>query len=70
MSELKLLTPDELAKLTGKAWSRHQSAWLVEQGIPHRMDGKRVLVSHRHVDQWLEGRSMVRSQGLNLAAIR
>ena len=70
MSDIRLLTPDELTRLTGKAWSRHQSDWLVEMGIPHRMDGKRVIVSQKHVDQWLEGRTMVRSNGLNLAAIR
>ena len=68
MSEL--LTQKEIAHLTNCAWSRHQSAWLTEQGIPHRVDGKRILVSHKHVDAWLEGRNMVRSQGLNLAAIR
>lgn len=53
MSEIKLLTPDELARLTGFKWSRHQSDWLVEMGIPHRMDGKRVIVSQKHVDAWL-----------------
>ena len=66
----ELLTPAEIAKLTGFVWNRHQSQWLVEMGIPHRMDGKRILVSHRHVDAWLEGRNMVRSNGLNLAAIK
>lgn len=70
MSEIKLLTPDELARLTGFKWSRHQSDWLVEMGIPHRMDGKRVIVSQKHVDAWLEGRTFVRSVGLKLEAIR
>lgn len=66
----ELLTPAEIAHLTGKLWSKHQSAWLVEQGIPHRMDGKRIIVSRRHVDAWLEGRSIVRSAGLRLEAIK
>ena len=70
MTDIRLLTPDELERLTGKAWSRNQTAWLVDQGIPHRVDGKRVIVSQKHVDAWLEGRTMVRSAGLNLAAIR
>lgn len=70
MSDIKLLTPDEVADLTGKIWSRHQSAWLVEMGIPHRLDGRRVIVSQKHVDQWLEGRTMVRSTGLALERIR
>ena len=70
MSDIRLLTPPELERLTGKIWSRHQAHWLVEQGIPHRVDGRRVIVSQRHVDAWLEGRTMVRSAGLNLAAIR
>ena len=66
----ELLTPDELKQLTGLVWSRHQKEWLTEQGISHRVVGKRILVSHKHVDAWLEGRNMVRSNGLNLAAIK
>ena len=66
----ELLTPAELKQLTGLVWSRHQSQWLVEHGIPHRLDGKRIIVKHKHVDAWLEGRNMVRSTGLNLAAIK
>lgn len=66
----ELLTPAEIAALTDCAWSRLQIKWLIEHGIPHRVDGKRILVSHKHVDQWLEGRNIVRSQGLRLEAIR
>jgi hypothetical protein len=58
MTDIKLLTPDELAELTGKAWSRHQSAWLVEQGIPHRTDGRRVIVKSDHVLSWLESKDV------------
>ena len=65
-----LLTHKEIAALTGKLWSRHQILWMAEMGIPHRVDGKRIIVSRRHVDAWLEGRNIVRSAGLNLAAIR
>ena len=54
----ELLTPQEIAKLTGFVWSRHQSQWLVEMGIPHRLDGKRILVSDDHVMRWLEGQDV------------
>ena len=64
------LPPPELHQLTGYARSNSQAAWLVQQGIPHRIDGRRVIVSREHVRNWLEGRNMVRSNGLNLAGIK
>lgn len=68
MSEL--YSPTEIHALTGYAWPKTQSAWLVEHGVPHRLDGKRVIVSRVHVQQWLEGRTMPSSTGLRLAAIK
>jgi hypothetical protein len=47
-----------------------QLAWLQAHGIPHRADGSRVIVAHRHVTSWLEGRSMVSSQGPNWGAVK
>ena len=68
MSEL--LTPQERHELTGYARANQQAAWMREQGIPHRVDGKRVLVSRVHVQSWLTGRNMASSTGLNMAAIK
>ena len=68
MSEL--LTLQERHELTGYARPGQQASWLREQGIPHRVDGKRVLVSRVHVQSWLSGRTMASSAGLNMAAIK
>jgi hypothetical protein len=63
------LTPPELHQLTGYARATSQAAWLKEHAIPHRLDGRRIIVSRVHVQAWLEGRTMV-SSGLNLAAVK
>lgn len=64
------LPPPELHILTGYARSTAQAAWLAERAIPHRVDGKRVIVSRVHVQAWLEGRTVASSSGLNLAGIK
>ena len=68
MSEL--LSPAERHELTGYARAGQQAEWMREQGIPHRVDGKRVIVSRVHVQAWLAGRNMASSTGLNMAAIK
>lgn len=68
MSEF--LTPPDLHTLTGYARTPLQADWLAQQGIPHRVDGRRVIVSSAHVQAWLEGRTVARSNGLNLAGIK
>ncbi len=47
------LAPPELHTLTGYARRTQQASWLVERGIPHRLDGPRLIVSRVHVQQWL-----------------
>ena len=47
----------ELHKLTDYARCAEQAAWLANKSIPHRVDGKRVIVSREHVKGWLEGRT-------------
>lgn len=66
----EFLTPQELHALTHYARYGQQSMWLKDKGIPHRVDGRRVIVSREHVRGWLEGRTMVISRGLNVAAIK
>lgn len=63
------LTTIELHQLTGYARGTSQSSWLLEHRIPHRLDGRRVIVSRMHVQAWLEGRTVV-TPGLNLAAAK
>jgi hypothetical protein len=64
------LNPTDLHNLTGYARPAKQAQWLVDHGIPHRVDGARVIVAHRHVTSWLEGRSMVSSNGPNWSAVK
>lgn len=70
MNAPEYLPPTELHALTGYARHIAQANWLLEHGIPHRVDGRRVIVSRVHVQAWLEGRTVVRSTGLNLSAIK
>ncbi|MDZ7918478.1 DUF4224 domain-containing protein [Rhodoferax sp.] len=64
------LLPPELHVLTGYARCNGQASWLQQKGIPHKLDGKRVIVSREHVRGWIEGRTVVTSSGLNLSAIK
>ena len=64
------LPPSELHALTGFARVGAQADWLKSNGIPHKVDGKRVIVSRVHVQAWLEGRTVASSSGLNLAGIK
>lgn len=67
MSEL--YDDDELRRLTGYARAAEQATWLRERDIPHRRDGRRVIVSRVHVRAWLEGRGVVVSEGPNWGAL-
>lgn len=46
------LSPGELHSLTGYARFGQQGDWLAEHGIPHRADGRRLIVSREHVRSW------------------
>lgn len=70
MTESEFLSTTELHQLTSYARSDKQAEWLKSNGIPFRVDGKRVIVSRDHVRGWLEGRTMVASAGLNTARIK
>lgn len=54
MSEF--LSPTELHDLTGMARVKAQAEWLTAHFIPHKLDGKHVIVSREHVRAWLAGR--------------
>lgn len=64
-----LISP-ELHTLTGYARPTSQATWLKEHGIPHRLDGRRIIVSRVHVQAWLEGRPTVTFGGINLEAVK
>jgi hypothetical protein len=69
-TENEFLNLEEIARLTGSKRSVAQAAWLLDHGMPHLLDGKRVIVSRVHVRERLEGRVVVRSAGLNMSAIK
>jgi hypothetical protein len=64
------LTTPELHVLTGYARGSCQDSWLTFRGIPHKLEGTRVILSREHVRGWLEGRTVAHSNGLNLKAIK
>lgn len=66
----EFLSDDELRELTSYKPSRRQAEWLSEHGIPHRVEGRRVIVSRVHVRGWLEGKTVTVSSGINWGAIR
>lgn len=53
---MEFLNQTELHQLTGYARSSLQAAWLKERGIVHKLEGNRLIVMHRHVQAWLEGK--------------
>jgi hypothetical protein len=63
------LAPAELHTLTDFAHAAKQAAWLKEHGIPHMVDGRRIIVSRLHVQAKLEGKSTPVSSGPNWAAV-
>jgi len=66
----ELMQRDELRDLTGKAHAAAQAAWLAERGVPHRLDGRRVILSRSHVRDWLTGKTVRQSGGINWGAVK
>jgi hypothetical protein len=69
MSDTEFLLAAELQQLTGYCRAAEQEKWLVERNVPHRAEGKRVIVSRFHVREWLAGREVVTSSGPNWGAL-
>jgi hypothetical protein len=63
------LAPAELHTLTDASHASKQAAWLKDHGIPHMVDGRRIIVSRLHVQAKLEGKSTPVSSGPNWAAV-
>lgn len=66
----ELLSSSEIKALTGSANPEEQDRILTEDGIPHRRRGKRILVSRFHTREWLAGRAVTPSRGVNLALVK
>ena len=63
------LSATELHSLTDYAQASKQAHWLKDHGIPHMLDGRRVIVSRVHVQARIEGRSTPTNTGPNWAAV-
>lgn len=70
MIDSEFLQSPDLHQLTGYARAADQEKWLKERGVPHRRDGRRVIVARCHIRAWLEGRPVGRqSREPNLGAL-
>ena len=65
----EFLDKGEMRQLTGRAQVNKQQEWLEAQGIAHRRDGARLIVSRHHVRLWLERKHVPQRRGFNWAAL-
>jgi hypothetical protein len=63
--ESEFLSDAEKRDLTGFSRGAEQSRWLDTQGVPHRLVGRRVIVSRVHVRKRLLGELVPASEGPN-----
>lgn len=70
MSSTEYLDAAELKALTGFTPTAKQNEWLDDNGIPHKQDGKRIIVSRLHVRAWLEGAPIKESNEPDLSVYR
>lgn len=71
----EFLDADEVRELAGgKRNLADQQAVLTADGIPFKLrdfaSGPRILVSRYHVREWLSGRSITPSRGINLSVVK
>ena len=64
------LNTAELKTLTGTLNPDDQERVLTKDGIPYRRRGRRILVSRFHTREWLSGRVVTPSRGVNLSLVK
>lgn len=69
MSDREFLNSSDLRDLTGYAYAADQEEWLTAHGLPHKRDGRRIILARFHARAWLEGRPVVASNEPNLKAL-
>lgn len=67
MSEF--LSTQSLHDLTGYARANKQAEFLKANGIPHRVDGARIIVAQKHALNWLEGKRVAFGE-INFGAVK
>lgn len=71
MAAGEFLDAAELHQLTGYARAKAQARWLAAEGIPHKFNGKNVVVRRAHSQAWVEGKPVaVSSGGLNWSTVK
>jgi hypothetical protein len=63
ISRDEFLSPDEVKSLCGSPKLNTQLGVLKEEGIPHKVIGRRVKISRFHVREWLAGKPVAPSRG-------
>lgn len=66
----ELLSASEVKALTGATSPDEQERILKADGIPYRRRDRRILVSRFHTREWLAGRTVTPSRGVNLALVK
>lgn len=64
------LSAAEIRTLAGGGSVDEQEAVLKREGIPYRRMDRRILVSRFHTREWLAGRTVTASRGINLALVK
>lgn len=66
----ELLSASEVKALTGTTNPDAQEQVLKADGIPYRRRDRRILVSRFHTREWLSGRSVTPSRGVNMSLVK
>ena len=64
------LSAAELKTMTGETNLDEQEKVLTADGMPFRRRGRRILVSRFHTREWLSGRVVTPSRGVNLSLVK
>lgn len=68
--ENEFLSPDEVRAITGRRRLDDQERVLKADGIPYKRRGRQMIVSRFHTREWLSGRVVTPSRGINLALVK
>lgn len=68
--DAEFLSAAEVKTLTGASGTEEQARVLTRDGVPFRQRGNRLLVSRFHTREWLAGRVVTPSRGINLSAVK
>lgn len=65
----EILTPQEVRQLTDESSADAQAQVLEADGIPYRRRGKRLLVGRLIAREWLAGRTVAPSRGVDFSKV-